>query len=72
MEIEILGVTKIPSADSKRLGQMDTLVTVKIDGRHTSLVAIPKDVSDPKEIERAVGDELKTRLKIVGHKFTVA
>lgn len=71
MQVSIVNVMKFPSTDPKRIGQMDTLVIVRTDGKAVTTITIPKDTSDKAEIEKAVAAELQKRSSLVGHTFEV-
>ena len=62
---------RLPSSDPKRLGQFDTVIVCKLDGRAVTTVTIPKDTADKKEIEAAVTAELAKRNAVIGHTFQV-
>lgn len=71
MQVQIINVMKMPSTDPKRIGQQDTVVICKIDGRTVTTVAIPKDTTDKSEIEKAVTAELQKRAAVIGHTFEI-
>lgn len=71
MQAEIVGIIKIPSTDTSRRGQMDTMVQVQTDPGGITVVTIPKDTNDAKEIETFVIKELKARNMAIGHKFKI-
>lgn len=72
MEVEILSVQQYPSAQKDRIGQMDTFVLVRIDGKRTDSFLFPYTIIDPAELERAINNEVKTRSALIGHKFSIA
>lgn len=71
MEIEIVDVRKLPAPDPKRIGQSDTFVSFRKDGRAIDTLIIPIDTNDIKVIETAIAKELTSRAKAIGHKFNL-
>lgn len=71
MQVQIINTMKLPSTDPKRIGQVDTVVICKIDGRAITTVTIPKDTSDKAEVEKAIAAYLQKSGSLVGHTFEV-
>lgn len=71
MEIEILRVVKLPSGEQGRVGQTDTVVFYRVDGRHNDSTIIRKDTSDEKEILAAIKSDQEAKGKLVGKKLTI-
>ncbi len=71
MEIEILSHSHFPAADPKRIGQLDTLVIFRVDGKRQDTLMLPGEVDDVKTLQAKITDRLKTSKSVIGHKFTV-
>jgi hypothetical protein len=71
MEIEILSHSHFPSADRGRVGQLDTLVIYRVDGKRNDTVLLTGEVDDPKILAAKIADKVKKTASVVGHKFTV-
>jgi hypothetical protein len=71
MDVEILSHSHFPSADVKRVGQMDTLVIYRVDAKRNDSMILPGEVDDPKVIQSKIADRLKSAKNVIGHKFTV-
>jgi len=70
MEIEILSHSHFPSADRTRVGQLDTLVIFRVDGKRNDTLMLPGEVDDPKILQAKIADKVKKTAAVVGHKFT--
>lgn len=71
MEIEILRILKFPSTDAKRIGQTDTVIFYRIDGKSNDVTTLTKDTSDEREIVSAIKADQDVKSKVVGKKFTI-
>ena len=68
-EVEIIDVRPVPSTDPQRLGQMDTLVTYRVDQFRVYVVRIPKENPTEEEIKAAIKKQLETVLKWSGRRL---
>ncbi len=71
MEIEILSHSHFPSADRGRMGQLDTLVIYRVDGKRNDSLLLSGEVDDPKILQAKIAEKIKKTAAVVGHKFTL-
>jgi len=68
-KFKVLDVRKIPSPDEHRIGQLDHLVTYKLDEFRTYMVRIPKDPITKDDIKDAVKADLEAIERFTGKEF---
>jgi hypothetical protein len=65
---EVISVLDIPSSDPMRLGQMDSMVTYRIDPLHTFSIRLQKTRPSKADIETAVRADWALRKDTLGMK----
>jgi len=71
VEITIIDVREIPSADPTRIGKLDVIVTYSVDAFRTYMTVIPKEEFDEKTLINRIKVEMAEREKWIGKKIRV-
>ena len=64
----VISVLDIPSPDPMRLGQMDAMITYRVDPLHTFTIRIQKSKPSKADIEAAVRADWAIRKETIGMK----
>jgi len=68
-KFKVLDIRKIPSPDETRIGQLDHLVTYKLDEFRTYMVRIPMSTITADDIKAAVKADLEAIERFTGKEF---
>jgi len=71
VEITIIDVREIPSADPTRIGKLDVIVTYSVDAFRTYMTVIPKEEFEEKTLINRIKVEMAEREKWIGKKIRV-
>lgn len=69
--IKILDLREIPSADPKRIGKMDKVVSYQIDGKTTDLIVLPAETFTEDRLKAEIKAKSEERAKWVGKEFSM-
>ncbi|MEM3844060.1 hypothetical protein [Metallosphaera sp.] len=69
--VEVLSVSEVPAIEPNRLGQMDTLITYRVDPLHIFSFRVPQTNMTAQQIAAAVKADYAKRKGIVGMQVEV-
>jgi len=72
LKVRILDVRLIPSADPRRLGKFDAMVTISVEGLGNYVLRVPEEVLENEEaLKKAIKEYLERIRKHVGKELTI-
>ena len=72
LKVRILDVRLIPSADPRRLGKFDAMITIAVEGLGNYVLRVPEEVlEDEEKLKKAIKEYLERIRKHVGKELTI-